>query len=555
MSDPVPRRLAIPAALASVQAVAISWCLYLQRPSAPILYTDETGFLTAAWHFSTRGGAAVLPRSPFYSPGYSMLLAPVLSVSTADAWKLAVGFNMVCGLLIPIVLWRFATDVLDLSARAAALAAGAAGLYPAIMIQSSRAWPEVLLTLWVCAWAWFVGRYLLRRSIADGAVAGALAGLSYAVHHRTIGLIALTIVVGIVVAARERRHGRVTSVALVAATVVGTAVSVVCDRLLLDAVYGATPYGLTDRARFALDWAGVGDMFERVIGQVWYAQIASLGLLGLAVASQVVGSRSGDARRAATGVVLLGLATTIAIAAAFLSDFGRVDHRVYGRYHEVWMPLVITIGIAFLLDHRDSLRSFVMSAVSVLAIVPLTGLLVAFEGSDGFTGDLSKITIPVAAAWDLLAGDRGRAVTNRLDVWVITFGVVVVGLAVLALVARFGERAVPALAAVFLALGLAASGWSFRPWFDIFESNGVEAARVIDDAGVTSLAYTTDTRSESLNGVQYRSGYPVLELIDPAGPCPRSRFVLAPEGTEFAFATQRVIALEPFGGALFETEC
>lgn len=549
------------AVLAAEQSIVVALSSLLQRSSAPILYADEMGYLAAAAELSTRSGEPFLGHTAPYAIGYSVLLAVPMSIIGADPWRIAVGLNIVAVVGLPILCFLMIKMLSSVSNSTAAAVAAAAGAYPATVLQVTRAWPEAVLPSLILIWAILALASTRRpRFIAYFSLA-VVASLIFAVHHRTLAILGTTVALFIVslvrgIRSRNRQKIQISAIGLatsIAATFVGATVeSSVALKLHLS--------GNLDRGSQVLSGLHLSRLSftsQVFVGQVWYLLAASLGLVWLCGVAMYRAIREHHSDRDWVLLVAVSMLGTLFIGSAAIgAGHGfRADTFIYGRYIEIFVPLIIVIALAL---HRDISPDNLSRRLrwSVLMVAPIAMLIIAFHGSDAFTANYQKVNLYGILAYEFVNGHLGSPVRSRLDLPVIAMSVIA-AITVLMLVSRRGVRSVAtATWLMFALMSFAVSSWTLHPWLNIFEQSSVDAALVVERAGEVGAVFDGPggIRVESLNALLYRARYPRVEVVR-GNECPTTDLVAAGDDWSPEYLHTPLVGLPPFGGTLFEVSC
>lgn len=534
--------------------------IVLQRASGVTMFDDEMGFLGEAVLFSTRDGGPLLEGIPFYSSGYPALLALPLSVLAFDPWIVAVGTNLVLLAAIGPLLHSIIRTLFEITTTAAAMAAIAGATASSIVFQVPRAWSEVGMALAFTTWGWFLLRYS-RRGPATGAVPLAVsAGLMLAVHRRSSVVVVLTLVAIAVwsLAPTVRRGGtlherlrRVPWRTLVLAELSGAATAVgalLLDAYVVDQLYrGTTSGNRLDKAQNLLSTAWI----PAVLGHLWSFLATTFTLAGVGGLFLVwlLCSR----RHVTFSLILLLAVGGIAMTSAlFLANGVRADQLVYERYLAPTAPILIALGTAAIAQRVAAARWWLSASAATLLISGLA-LSVSLEESR-LTGNVQKFTVPTLTTFDVVATGWGMPFTSQIHVMPITALVLAVALAI-GLASSWRSERAPAVVllagAVTVALG---SAGNLRPFANLWEPTGRDAAALLRAEGVDTLQYTPNLRHEARNVLQYRLGFPDAVLSDPPS-CAISEFAVGPPGLETLHDVRPVAVVGNFPGVVYQLDC
>jgi len=348
-TTPTARRAWIAVAIATV-ATLLARLVLARSVVSPFIFQDEGGYVGVA---RLLAGDPPSLYGPTYLPGWGVLLAPAAALLDPDALHTAaqVVDAVVAAATIP-VLHLLGRRLAGTPPWVSAVAAVAGGLTAASVLQATMLLPEALLTLVVALAVLALHAALVAGTATRAAVAGAVAGASYAIHPRAL----VVVVAVLVVAAVAWRTRGLTAGA--AGALAGSAVVVAGGAQLAHA--WATSQLYRSGTQPSLAGSPLGALGEPVgsaviaLGQSWYLVVASLGLgaLGLVAAAHLGWSqRTAPAGLAATFVVLgvagsLVLGTIGSYEVGAGTSVGRADLPLYGRYLEQWTPVLVVLAPA-----------------------------------------------------------------------------------------------------------------------------------------------------------------------------------------------------------------
>jgi hypothetical protein len=269
-------------------AVAGLFALHLLLTSGPAwakIYADEAGYIANA-RYLTGGPAVNMDGANLYNPGFSILVAPLVRLldgSPVGAYRAIVVLNGLIGSLTFAPFYLLGRRLVGLEHIRALLAAGAAALYPSMVVNASFATPELLFTFVFALTCVLAGRALDRGGTGRAVLFAFLASFLYVVHPKGLALlpVAVLFLAGLwrarVLAARPFA---IATVALAAVHVAGRALALV----LRDALYFGTFERITTEgvalSRLATPAAWRSAVLQAV-GQSWYLLVTSLGLVGV----------------------------------------------------------------------------------------------------------------------------------------------------------------------------------------------------------------------------------------------------------------------------------
>lgn len=392
------RAAAIERRVGSILVATFAWFFAVRvvmalARSGPVLMADEAGYLGNARVLS--GGLDfMMGSSPFYRPGYSLLLAPLvgLGAEPGATYTMVLVLNAALAASLVPLLYLMLTRCFGVAPRAALAGSIAGAAYPTVTAVSQVALSENALFPLTVVWLLCVG-WLLRSRDGRAVVAGLATGLSAAalwlVHGRMIVALGLTAVMLTALAVRRR-----IALPIAAAGFAALGVGLVAGRVLNDFVIDRNWDGRhVDEVGATLgslnDFGSLVSILRNVAGAGWYLLVATFGVIGLllTVDRRATAARLRERWDVATVsmVLLLAMAAGLTgVSAVWWVDIARADELVYGRYIEPVVPALVALGTAALIQGRARRRAV---ALVLGAIAMLTLTLAAVRAGLDFPGE------------------------------------------------------------------------------------------------------------------------------------------------------------------------
>jgi hypothetical protein len=437
-------------------------------PPHPRIVVDELAYLGMARAF---GGAAPMPdfqNNLFFEPGYPLLVSPAFWMGADPpeaAYRRVQGLNAGLLALLPLLLWRFLrrTGCGRQPATAAALVAAA---YPALLVQARYAMPEVAFALAFAVALLACGR-LVRAPAPHAAAAAGLAAASLPLLAPRGVPAAAALLLGVVWLALRRWISPRAAATFAAVLAGGWLALRVGERwLLAHAWSGDTRHDAVAMLAKLGDPHGLRDCARAVLGQLWYLAAGSSGIFAVGAAAMAVAAWPAlrapshpaqprvPRRERSALCLLLALAAAAVLLASGLhmtpgahpaGHLAMTDSRIYGRYDEGFLPVLLALGLAAL-GRRGGARLQLWAAGAVVLLT--CGLRLAWT-PEPLAGPL--ISDNVLALAPFLGRDRFCAGT-------LLVGSAMAAVALLVALVRLAGRR-PALATVaLLFLAVAARG-------------------------------------------------------------------------------------------------
>lgn len=368
-----------------------------------MLFGDETAYLAIARFLAGDAPyptmtSPVMSFVPFYHFGYALLLTPVswLSEDPFTVYRTALAINsLLLAALFPL-LASFSRRVLGLAPIDAALAAMAASLYPAFVLQSNLTWSESLLAPLVAGVLLAFSRLAERPGLGPACALGLTAAFAYATHGRMLGLVPLALLALLGLWKGGLLRGRAALAAAVVTLAAFGAVRAV-NALVAAELWANDPRRLkvSEVALRLLDPESLSNALLSLAGQLWYLSVASAGLfpLGLWLLARTALDREQVPARRLTALFTLAVAAVLlGTSAIFVIEFVRADMAIYGRYAESFLGPFLAAGLASLQVEAARRR---LPAGAALAMIPcvLAAILIAGHGGAMFQKIYNQLNI------------------------------------------------------------------------------------------------------------------------------------------------------------------
>ena len=172
----------------------------------PSVLNDEFGYWANAAYIFGYDWSGVSFLSPYYSYGYSLLLAPLFFIQDSIVrYQAAIVLNAVFYILSYLISYKCARKIFPISKSSfTALFCMIPALYSNNLLQANLAWTEA--TLYLCFWILFYLLLLIKTQpkLYYFLFLAIVSVYMYATHQRTLGaVIALFIVIILLIATRQ----------------------------------------------------------------------------------------------------------------------------------------------------------------------------------------------------------------------------------------------------------------------------------------------------------------------------------------------------------------
>lgn len=376
----------------------------------PLVFPDEAGLLGHPRWFLGEDPLLQMGATSYYYFGYSLFLIPGFAV-LSDPWHLYTFAMVVNALLLTALfpmLYVVLRRILGVATTPALLGAAAGAVYPSVTFAGNHAWTEAAAVPVFCALVLTSWMSLTDRPTWQRLLTGPCVALAYAVHPRYTGVL----IVGVAflwvawwVGRMPRRLAALNTTFLT----VGFVLVRLVNTALFDARWAAGNDVIENSpgelARTLLDPGEWRELVAMAIGQSWYLLAATFGLFAVGVVvlagrARPLVSRTRKAWSEApvsslvAGFVLLAALAMFVASVVFMTvNRHRVDHLVYGRYNEAFLPVFLACGTAFLATRHSARRILVVVGGSAVTLLVLTAVLRLLRDPELFTGATNWPTI------------------------------------------------------------------------------------------------------------------------------------------------------------------
>lgn len=348
--------------------------LWLALPrTGPVVIADEIGYLLNARSISG-GPAGDLATTTFYRGGYSLLIAPLFEfgLDPVHLYRGVLGVNALLGAAVFPLMWLLLGRVFELTPRSRLAAAFASACTPALFAAGAFATSDAVLPAMVVAFVWVLVRLCqappsIREALPWITLFAVVSAWMWTTHAR--GQLTVMVVISLVVGLQFLRSGATRRTSLFLAVVL-TGVLVLAGMHLNDhlasTIYSRAGGGLPSFA--AIFDAQIRPAIGAAAGQVWSLLVTTGGLamIGLVVLWRRSRELLGDPSLA-VGVALAVLGVIAASALGF-DGLAVESYSVYGRYADMYAPLLVGIASAGIAARRTSVGLwFGAAAVTVLS--------------------------------------------------------------------------------------------------------------------------------------------------------------------------------------------
>lgn len=337
----------------------------LMHISGMTMYPDEFGYWANAAEWLGFDWSEVVSLQSYYSFGYSILLWPFLACMRNPMlmYKSAVVLNIIIVYLHAVILYQVTKELQEKENRPHWLFCLMAACYPSLLFYMQFTLTESLLNLLFMVSIWALVKYSKTLKIGYGILFIVILTYSYFVHMRTVGILIAGIVSAIVsvlygAATKQQRKRLLVVLAII---VVCGLVLIFCgngikEGLQTNLYQNSDPQYLKVndyngqigkiKALFTMD--GMRDFLISCVGKLFYLGVATFGTFYFGIWYLAKQLR----KYPACFYIVMAVIFTFGITAVFTIYGGRTDSYLYGRYNEVFVPIVVYFGLYEMTKNR-----------------------------------------------------------------------------------------------------------------------------------------------------------------------------------------------------------
>lgn len=351
--------------LIMIVAIMVISCWKLGCFDQIMVLNDEFGYWSIGANIAGKDWSNLASQAPYYSYGYSFLLAPLFLIfhNAEVMYKAAILMNMAMLVGIFLLAFRLAKKInQDIDERLLLLISFVITLYPSNIVQVHVAWTEIYL----CFLYWIIGN-LVYDVIEEDKLwqvisLAVLSIYSYMIHQRALGILAAVVLVILVLKVCQRINWKHFFI-FFAILVLGVALQGLIKEHFLSSIFQNNDLVANNDysgqvGKFVLLFSKDGIIYfiQSVLGKAYYLGVSTFLLIYWGVGTSIKGCFIGLIKWIKTKVspdqeelflffAVCSFAATFMITAIFTLAPGRIDTLIYGRYNEFSIGIILMIGI------------------------------------------------------------------------------------------------------------------------------------------------------------------------------------------------------------------
>lgn len=331
----------------------------LRNISGMTMYPDEFGYWANAAHWLGFDWSEVVSLQSYYSFGYSLLLWPFLACMKNPAlmYQAAVLLNIIIIFFHAVVLYQVAKELREDGKNPQWLFCLMAACYPSLLFYMQFTMTESLLNLLFIVSIWLLVKYGKTQRMQYGIFFMIMLVYSYFVHMRTVGILAagiLILPVCVIQRNIKEKQQRRKLYAILTGIILGGILLVLLGNGIKEGLQtnlyqntdpeflkGNDYSGQIGKMKALFQAEGVKNFFISCIGKIFYLGVSTLGTFYFGIWHLIKHLR----KRPIYLFILSAIVFTFGITAVYMLHGGRADTYLYGRYNEVFVPVVVYLGL------------------------------------------------------------------------------------------------------------------------------------------------------------------------------------------------------------------
>lgn len=337
----------------------------LMHISGMTMYPDEFGYWSNAAEWLGFDWSEVVSLQSYYSFGYSILLWPFLACTRNPMlmYKAAVVLNIIIVYLHAVMLYQVTKELQEKEKQPHWLFCLMAACYPSLLFYMQFTLTESLLNFLFIVSIWALVKYSKTLKIGYGILFIVILTYSYFVHMRTVGILIagiLSVIVSVLCGAATKQQRKRLLVVLAIIVVCGL-VLIFCgngikEGLQTNLYQNSDPQylkvndygGQVGKIKALFTIGGMRDFLVSCVGKLFYLGVATFGTFYFGIWYLVKQVR----KHPACFYIVMAVIFTFGITAVYTIYGVRTDSYLYGRYNEVFVPIVVYFGLYEMTKNR-----------------------------------------------------------------------------------------------------------------------------------------------------------------------------------------------------------
>lgn len=338
----------------------------ISRIYGPMLFPDEIGYWGTASTIKGYDWSGITSLGAYYSYGYGILLYPLLSLSLSSIqiYRIAIFINFILLCIGFLLLYKILKKLCSNQEDKILLFFSMGGImYSSWIFYMQVTLSEVLLMSLYLLIIYLFLEYLEKPKIVTAFLLAASFVYLYFVHMRTIGILIAGGITFLLLSAFQPKYRKSILTVIITGSVC-LLIGIWGKEFMMNTLYRTTDQsaialnsysGQWDKLRELATWNGLWQLVISCIGQLFYLGISTFGLFYFGIyylIKKVIWIiKKGFQSNVIYMFLLLSILGQFAVSAIFMSGGGNIDNVLYGRYNEIFLPIVMCFGMVELFEN------------------------------------------------------------------------------------------------------------------------------------------------------------------------------------------------------------
>lgn len=345
----------------------------IQKLCGFTLYPDEFGYWASAADVVGYDWSEMASMGSYYSFGYSLILIPVLKVFTngITVYRAAIFVNMLmmCGSVF--LFWQIIGKMFpETETGKKALFSGIAALYPAWIFYMQMTMAEAVLFFIFVLDSYLFLSFMEKQKIGTAIGLAAALIYGYCVHMRTVGVVIACVITLACWCLWGTGKKRALLICLGVLILLGVFAMWFKNRTIAEVFSHATQEMLSandysgqwNKFTKILTLSGMRQLMDGIVGKLYYLGISSFGTFYWALGwcmkesarliKNKIKKKDIQPRQWFSLFLLLAVTGQVLISSIYMYNANVIDCLVYGRYNELFVPVMMLIGIVVMFRSR-----------------------------------------------------------------------------------------------------------------------------------------------------------------------------------------------------------
>lgn len=340
----------------------------------PLIFPDEIGYWGSAAKMKGYDWSGVLSLNSYYSYGYGILLRIILGFTTDAimAYRLAIVMNAIFMGISLVLIYQIGRKLFPKEEKVRMVLTGSCGiLYSAFLFYMQTTLTEVILMMLYLAIVYLLICYIQNPKCIFAISLAFILVYTYFVHMRTIAIIIAAVMTLLILGIRFPKY-RKTLIIFFLFMGIALIAGIFLKEEMTNSLYSAANISTLQGNDYGGQWDKIKSIFSvdgikkflfSIIGKFFYLGIATFGTIYYGIASVIRNLSASFKKKEAVCLIWFFLGISFIgqflITSIYMLEGSYVDTTLYGRYHEMILPVLIMMGIKEMIRNKKLFRNTV----------------------------------------------------------------------------------------------------------------------------------------------------------------------------------------------------